>query len=769
MTLHNEYFLSFIEETLPAAALSAKKMEELIFDDPSSSIIKARIFAEEIINEVFKIEEIETPYQAKFYEKINILSRDGFITPEIQRSFDTIRMTGNKAAHNAAFNDITDAFKLHKEMFNIGVWFMEVYSSEQLKLPIYKVPKPPKQENIAELVNKHIIDLLGSNIFDNLSKGKNTEVNIGNTGEKEEDEQEENINISSPIITKDLNSGESYLIRELKRLKESSQEAIENASQFSDFKDYLHVDRKIQIDLENILEKNKNKTGPSLILLCGSVGDGKSHLLAYLTKKNPQLIGGYKIFNDATESFSPNKNALETLEENLKGFSDELFNSSNDKVILAINMGVLHNFINTEHKQYHYQQLKKFVEDSELFSQNITTHFSDNIFDLLSFGDYHSYELTEKGTISTFYSALIEKIVSSSGDNPFYQALLEDQNNSVETMAHQNYLLLQNKFVQEQIVQLVIQTIVKKKLVISARAFLNFIADILIPDILHPVSVLNDFDKLNYSLPNLLFNRKERSFILDSINKIDPIHKRSTIIDGLIIELNTLNDWNNRLGDYIKDKIAGEWLQPFLSKSNVTEHSFTLFFESFIRITYLTNQDFANNIKEETYTNYLKNLYYFNSGEKRKIKAFYEEIRSALFKWKGSPKKDYIYLDKPTDKYRLAQKLELKPTIEHLVPNMNEVLSTFKSSILLAYHGGDSSDKIYLEIDYPLYELLAKVQQGYRPNKKDEEDAIKFIEFIEKIMSFGDKQKELLIYFPRDNRFYTLKRDSFDAFVFERE
>ena len=71
---------------------------------------------------------------------------------------------------------------------------------------------------------------------------------------------------------------------------------------------------------------------------------------------------------------------METLEEVLKSFSDEQINDSNEKVILAINMGVLHNFISIEHKDVSYNILKQFVEESELFSQKITTHFSDDTF-----------------------------------------------------------------------------------------------------------------------------------------------------------------------------------------------------------------------------------------------------------------------------------------------------------------------------------------------------------------------------------------------------
>ena len=121
-------------------------------------------------------------------------------------------------------------------------------------------------------------------------------------------------------------------MRELKRLQDSSQEAIENANAFSQFKKYMHVERKIQTDLERILVKNKELNSSSLILLCGSVGDGKSHLLAYLKENKPELLEGYQIFNDATESFSPNKNAMETLEEILQDFSDQSIGQSNKKL-----------------------------------------------------------------------------------------------------------------------------------------------------------------------------------------------------------------------------------------------------------------------------------------------------------------------------------------------------------------------------------------------------------------------------------------------------
>ncbi|MFK4996998.1 hypothetical protein ACI2OX_03805 [Bacillus sp. N9] len=68
-------------------------------------------------------------------------------------------------------------------------------------------------------------------------------------------------------------------------------------------------------------------------------------------------------------------------------------------------------------------------------------------------------------------------------------------------------------------------------------------------------------------------------------------------------------------------------------------------------------------------------------------------------------------MNKPVDEYRLAQKLNIKPSIAHLESSDKEILDSFKSTILLAYEDEIRKDKIYLDIDYPLYELLTKVQK----------------------------------------------------------
>lgn len=765
MNQSGTYFLSFLEKIVPVAAQNAKKMEELIFEDASSAIMKARIFAEAILNEVFIHEQIETYNISTLYDKISYLARDGVIKRNIQQAFDTIRLSGNKAAHDGNFEDITEAFRLHKEMYKIAVWFYEVYSSgDEHIIPPYTTPKPKPKDDIKELVNQQILEMLGAGHFDAL---KTSDLQ----NENEIEEAKSQVAVMAPqqaeVLVKDLPNTESYLLRELKRLKESSQEAIENANQFSAFKKYLHVDRKIQMDLEEILGRNKKETGSNLILLCGSVGDGKSHLLAYLKENKQDLINEYTIYNDATESFSPSKNAMETLEEVLQSFSDQKISSSDEKIILAINMGVLHNFIYREHSHFTYNALKQFVEESQLYTQKITTVYSHAPFDLLSFGDYHPYELTPNGPVSTFYSTILEKICVESDENPFHLAFLEDEHNNVQTMVHDNYRFLRNRNVQEQIVSLIIKSIVKQKLVISARAFLNFIADILIPDEVENLIRVSDFERLNDSLPNLLFERKERSEILQVIGQLDPIHKRSEYVDNLVVDLNTLDKWEKLLDNDIEDEISKKWLKPFANDSSLSDYSFNVFCETFIRNMFLTNKTFVKETSDQSYIDFTHNLYHFNVASRREVIALYNEIQSAIFKWKGSPMRDYIFINKPSDTFRLAQKLELNPTMGHLTPNSEEILHSFKSTITVAYHDGNDQNKLFLDIDYSLYALLRKVQDGYRPNKKDEEDSIQFVEFVDKLMSFGDKKKEVLVYFPKDQRFYKIKNGIFGSYAFE--
>ena len=141
---------------------------------------------------------------------------------------------------------------------------------------------------------------------------------------------------------------ESYLLNELSKLSASSKEVVESLEEMDCFKRYMHVDRTIQHQLCEMIERSSEADGSQLILLCGSVGDGKSHLLSYLKSQNKELLDEFEFHNDATESTDPKLDEIETLQQVLEDFSDENINKSTKKLILAINLGVLNNFIESE-------------------------------------------------------------------------------------------------------------------------------------------------------------------------------------------------------------------------------------------------------------------------------------------------------------------------------------------------------------------------------------------------------------------------------------
>ena len=127
-----------------------------------------------------------------------------------------------------------------------------------------------------------------------------------------------------------------------------------------------------------------------------------------MQKKHPDLLSDYKVYNDATESFDPTKNAVDTLLERLKDFSDQFLqnNLSSSKMILAINIGMLAKFLDytKEDSEYTYSSLREFVEQTNVLKPGKTVSIPSKSFTLFSFLSYQPYELTENGPKSSFYS-----------------------------------------------------------------------------------------------------------------------------------------------------------------------------------------------------------------------------------------------------------------------------------------------------------------------------------------------------------------------------
>ncbi|WP_347861078.1 DNA phosphorothioation-dependent restriction protein DptF [Salimicrobium sp. PL1-032A] len=406
-TNEQNYLFQFVEKLNEDAFITGKKLEDTVYENPQSACIAGRQMLEAIIEHVFKLEKLDQQGMSLF-DKINFLDRRGYFTQEAKQSMDTIRVIGNKAAHDPKFDDVEKAIKVFKEIYKITRWYAEVYSYN-VEIPEFRNPSPPSS-------NDQSSDEIIKEVMERLRKQKEEAFQEEGTKENYEDivHEKESVNkqeATQSLISYELPANQSYLLKELRRLQESSQEAVDSPEDFSELKDYMHVDRQIQIDLEEILSSEQKTDGPSLVLLSGSVGDGKSHLLSYLNNREDNLLEGYRIYNDATESFDPQKSAVETLTEELDSFSDQKIDSAEDRVIIAINLGILNKFLEADHGEKSFNKLKEFINNSHVFEADIQEKYSERPFHIMSFSDYQPFELTEEGPAPHFLSQYSKKFL----------------------------------------------------------------------------------------------------------------------------------------------------------------------------------------------------------------------------------------------------------------------------------------------------------------------------------------------------------------------
>jgi DNA phosphorothioation-dependent restriction protein DptF len=254
--------------------------------------------------------------------------------------------------------------------------------------------------------------------------------------------------------------------------------------------------------------------------------------------------------------------------------------------------------------------------------------------------------------------------------------------------------------------------------------------------------------------------------------QLDPIHLRSDSIDQALIELNNSTNismvFKRHLDleqvEYLENALVD--LGPFYELTTATRQLLTA---TLIRFTFFLSKDMSSAFENETYTSFMSYLYAYNVGVPNQLRGIYEDIENAIFAWQGGPKPNYIYVDNSVGSMKIAQSLNLRKYSKHLIKRDDEILNRFKNTIIIGFQNQSQTEHVLLEIDYPLYETIIKVLKGYRPNKKDKEDAIQFTEFIDRLKQLGNKG-ELFISDKRNNLLFKLEYDpDFEEFSFKRE
>ncbi|MBY0099448.1 DNA phosphorothioation-dependent restriction protein DptF [Mesobacillus maritimus] len=565
---------------------------------------------------------------------------------------------------------------------------------------------------------------------------------------------------SQRLLTETTNSTkESMFVSMLEVLQSSSKESVANADSFGRLRSYMHVERDIQKDFEKILIELKQKEKPGLLLLCGSVGDGKSHLLAYMKEKHCDLLDGFFIHNDSTESYDYDKNSLETLEKVISPFDES--GTANKPVIIAINLGVLHNFYSKQRKEGRFQALCDFIDSSGVFDKGHQGNNQDGNFYLLNFADAQPYVLKNEGPESPFFLQLIDKVTAYDHSNPFFSAWIQDQEKEISSAAHTNYFLLQQQEVKESIVQSLIEVMIKKKVFISTRAFYNLLFDIIVP-IKHELLSSDEEVPVNDMLPNLMYGHPDRSPLLAALHEIDPLKRRLEATDRLVANLILKADSFHYVKEEIGEKTSiGAWKQVKSMHQQGTQTEFSRLFVRQHALLYRKDYD-------ETYREFVNYLYFFYTGDEEGIGQLFDLIENVIYAWKGSPRDRYIFADPPNKLYRAAYEITIQPEVDENVfgsASQHEEVERFTSSMRLGF---SQRGKTFLfELDYKLYSLLKQIIGGYRPNRQDIQDALQFSEFHDKLLQSADRKSNMLLVHTHDGTIHELKKPRFSKANYE--
>jgi len=559
-------------------------------------------------------------------------------------------------------------------------------------------------------------------------------------------------------------------------LKESSKSAIADAESdsFDEITEYLHLDRIIEEQLREFLESVKKSDSKKLFLVCGNVGDGKSHLLASIRISQPRLLDGVILHNDATESSEPDATFIDELNSLLAPFSDQNLTQGNDKIVLAVNLGTLNNFLLAD-EDNRFCKLKAYVRDNNILEvgEIVKCQFDEQSpFQFVNFCDHNLFYLTEDGSVSKIIETAIERVVSSAG--PFYDAYEEQKVRSPKNCPICfNFAMLQSEVIRKEISSLLVECIVRGEFSLSLRALYNFIYELIVPIDLEPlgsqavtkrINSYSSADLLNNIIPNYIFSHPELSPIFEQIQKLDPAKRRTETIDNTIIELMVSATPSRVVSRYLPlDVINDDFIQILHDSSPEVAYVNT-----FIRTTYFLKQPDTMLFQKTKYDSYMKLMFAWYSGDGKALKPLYKLVQHAIISWKGLTEQGQINVDigRQQLRYRTSEEIIIKPDPFDPPSVVTDNVNQFNPFLPVRF--STDGRQISLKVTYNLYALFCKIQKGYRTTSLDHSNFVVFDDFVQKVGKAGEGHKKVFFTESSRKNQFVLELDNFGDFCFNK-
>ena len=548
------------------------------------------------------------------------------------------------------------------------------------------------------------------------------------------------------------------LIAQLKKLQKSAPESIDNANSMDEFKTYLHVETEVERDLRALLQNANVKQSKCLVLVCGSAGDGKSHLVAYLKFIDPErLLDRYILYNDATESDAPTQSALDRMAEKLEPFNDSNYESPDGtKMIMAINLGTLNNFIESEQGQ-NFSELKKYIEANGILSGHAreNAYQKDSVFQHVSFSDYQVFTLTKDGINTVFLERLLAKVFEEDEDNPFYQAFTTCESCPYRKRCpiQHNYKFLSNPVYHKKIIGRIVEIVIKEKAIVSTREVLNLLYDLIVYPKFDPTTFFNVSDTVfleNYiqSTTPMLLDEYGDSGLIRTMRKYDILKQRSEKMD---LDASYFHSMENIEEIFLKatkeTPYAGIHEITNISVFGASKPELKKLTYCFIsRLRYIKD-DLLTETVESRYRQYISYLYYQNSGQIQQLEELYDKVECAVMGWSGQFGSEKICVDDTNEHYWILENLKLQFAPPESTGSDQDEIRRFSPvlNVRLAKDGGSDVETAEISLDYALFEMICSIQEGYRPTVQDKNYHADFVSFVNRVSEFGSKTSRIFL------------------------
>jgi DNA phosphorothioation-dependent restriction protein DptF len=210
-------------------------------------------------------------------------------------------------------------------------------------------------------------------------------------------------------------------------------------------------------------------------------------------------------------------------------------------------------------------------------------------------------------------------------------------------------------------------------------------------------------------------------------------------------------------------------IESKINKSNIHKAELS---RLFIRLNYFSNYFEEKYLNDADYDEYLIWLFHYNNNNKKFIQKVYGLVENAARNWNGDPKTDdkvIINVGKRQTQFRVFKDFEVVPDVDISKEKFESQINKFTQEFSLSFIINNETDTIKIHVDFSLFKILKMISNGYRPNKKDNNNYVYFVNSINILINQNNNKAALYIDEVNIGKAvdYKFSKDTFSGYKFQ--